>query len=544
MEAAARPGDRNAHDEVRAHGRLLRLVVMLAVGILLAGACSSAETISGETPATSAVGDADPDATLRVGYNLLQQNVPLEFDPVDAKAHYSGNDALFYLIYGRLLRPTSDGGLEPDLAESVEIVDKSTIEVRLREGLAFSDGSPLDAAAVKASLDAVVANKASSSVGLPPSFFSLGSVEVVSPTQLRLLIPNGTASSWFDEHIPTWTTSIIKADDHSGTAPIGAGPYTVASYQPGQRLVLERNPSFWNADAITLPNQLEFVHFPPDQPQVGIAALKTGEADLTFTDPDQLPSLTAPLDSFARISPGLVVQMDICKAEGPLADSQVRRAINKAIDREAISAAVYNGEAGIATQIWPEGHRFYNPDLADDLAYDPAAAKQLLAEAGYANGFEVDLYPIQIYGLGRIAEILVEQLGEIGVSVTIVNGSNFVTDFLQPQRRALGLRPGGTSGIDRLNAWSGESIGNTCKYQSAELDALITQLRDVSSSSDEAEQLWHETAEVVVGDALSGFIVFRPDFAAYNTETIGDLGTWPLGVYTVPDPYMTYARRG
>jgi ABC-type transport system substrate-binding protein len=166
-----------------------------------------------------------------------------------------------------------------------------------------------------------------------------------------------------------------------------------------------------------------------------------------------------------------------------------------------------------------------------------------MAEAGYADGIEVELYPIQIYGLGRIAEILVEQLGEIGVSVTIVNGSNFVTDYLQPQRRALGLRPGGTSGIDRMNAWSGESIGNTCRYQSEELDAVIRGLRDVSSSSDDAEQPWHEAAEVVVGDALSGFIVFRPDFAAYNTDTIGDLSTWPLGVYTVPDPYMTYARQ-
>lgn len=513
--------------------RLLALVIAVA---FVAAGCSSD---GGSSESTGADGEVDPEGVVRVGYDLvLQATGGFNLDP--AAQPTNTNDAIIYLIYGRLMRPTGDGSLEPDLAESATVVDANTIDIVVRDGVTFQDGTPFDAAAVKAGLERSLA--ADNRTAFTTEFFSLQSVDVTAPDTVRLEIPDGTAPSWYDTFLGSWQTTIVEADTDF-SQPVGAGPFTVAEYQPEQSLVLAKYPDYWDAASIDVGG-IEFTHIAADQLQSGVSAVRAGQLDLAITDAAQLPGLSGNVEPLEIQSPDQTVAMQVCKRDGPLADPDVRRAINQAIDRDAISEAVYQGAAEPATQLWPEGHRFYDTAVADELAYDPEAARDLLAEAGYEDGFAFDLYVVPALGLPDAAQVIQQQLAEVGVTVDVIPSANFVDDFLAPQSAGAGLIPGNAEGLDKLSQWVGEALGNACHYDDPDLDALADQLAHVSQSSDDAVDLWNQVSEKVVDDALGVFVLFRSGLAAYDSDRLVDVGAWPRGNVVVPDPRATSVRAG
>jgi ABC-type transport system substrate-binding protein len=516
------------------------VIALFAVTAVLFSACGGDDdddnnNNAGETPASQ----ADPNGVIKVGYDLQQEGLEFSFDPRIAKAAGTANDSLFNLLYGRLMQVDKDGKLTPDLATAATVVDDTTISVELREGLEFSDGTPLDAEAVKASLERYLGNRAENEVAFLTPFFSLQTIEVVSPTELTLKIPDGTANSWFDQHITAWKTSITKPG--ATFEEIGAGPFKIESHTPGQKIVFTKNESYWNADALKVKG-MEFSQVAFAQPQAGIAAVTKGQFDVTTTDPSQLGGLSGDIEPVSRVSPDQTATMMICKKEGPLADVRVRKAINKGIDREAINEAVFSGTSEPATQMWPTGHKFNNPDVDKDLAFDPKGAKALLKDAGYEDGVSIDLYPLDFSGLLQAAEVIKDQLADIGITINLKTGTNFVTDYLVPDRNALGLYPGNNGGVQKLTSWTGNSLGNICEYKDEVIDDLFTKLSSMSESDPEATELWHSAAEKVVDDALSVFVLFRATLGAYDTTRLGDMTPMVLGQYIVPDPFKTYVK--
>jgi peptide/nickel transport system substrate-binding protein len=282
------------------------------------------------------------------------------------------------------------------------------------------------------------------------------------------------------------------------------------------------------------------------QPASGLSAMQSGQLDMTFTDATQINAVSGDLEIFAKTSPNKVVWLHMCKTGGPLADARVRVAINKALDREGISEAVYGGYATPSVQLWPNDHRLANPDLDETLAYDPDGAKKLLADAGYANGLALDMYAIQVFGLPDVAQIIQQQLAAVGITLTLVPTTDYVNQYLQnPSPNALGMYPGNAAGVAKLNTWTGTSLGNVCKYSDPALDAVINQIKTVSEASDEAVELWHEAADMIVPEALGGFVLFRSDLMIYNTTKLGDF--LPLaggGDFSLPDPFVTYVKAG
>jgi len=512
-------------------------VALLAVTAVLFTACSSDKKSGGD--GAEPVSKADPNGVIKVGYDLQQENLEFSFDPSIATAAATANDALFDLLFGRLMRQNKDGTLSPDLAKSAEVVDKNTIKVVLRDGLVFSDDTPLDANAVKASLERNLANRAKNEVGFLSPYFSLQSIDVVSPTELKFNIPDGTAPSWYDQHIGTWKTTIVKPG--ANFEEIGAGPMKIVSHTPGEKIVMTANDKYWNAKAVKIKG-IEFQQVAFAQPQAGIAALGQGQFDVTTTDPSQLAALSGKLKAVSRVSPDQTATIMLCKADGPLADVRVRKALNKGIDRKAISEAVFGGTAEPATQMWPTGHKFNNADVDKDLAYDPEGARDLLDKAGYKDGVSIDLYPLDFAGLSQAAEVIKQQLSEIGVTINLKTGVNFVSDFLVPQKHAMGLYPGNNSGSQKLTSWTGNSLGNLCKYNDPKITDYFNQLNSLSANDPKAVQLWQDAGKLVVDDALSIFVLFRATLGAYNTDRLGDMTPMVLGQYIVPDPFKTYVK--
>jgi peptide/nickel transport system substrate-binding protein len=181
--------------------------------------------------------------------------------------------------------------------------------------------------------------------------------------------------------------------------------------------------------------------------------------------------------------------------------------------------------------------------VGDVLAYDPEGAKQLLADAGYADGFTIDMYPIQAFNLDEAAVVIQQELAEIGIKINIVPTTDYVNQFLNTGKPGIGIYPSSVPGPQKLAAWTGDSLGNVCKYSNPEVDQIAKSITGVSEQSDEAVDLWHKMDEIVTTDALSGFIVFTADVGAYDTTKIGNMEPWPSGVYVVPDPWVTYIKK-
>jgi len=517
--------------------RALALSALL-VTLLVASSCSSGSTDEGGQggSATTAPADGiDRDGVIRVGYDLAPPSSPWSFDPVEFPS-LASHEGWFYILYGRLLRPTVEGTLEPDLAESTSVVDANTIAIELREGQVFSDGTPFDAAAVKAGLERSLT--LATPAGFGDGFFALKTITVDGPTSLRLGI-DGTAASWHDTYLPSFQTTIVKADGFDPSAPIGAGPFTLESYEAAKSAEYARSDSYWESDAITLAG-IELVQVANATVEAGTNALKAEQVDVSLTDAAQIPALTGAVGLYTQPDANQGVTLMMCKASGPLADARVRVAINKALDRESISAAVYADTAEPALGMWPADHRFADPSAGEELAYDVEGAKALLAEAGYADGFDIELYSISVLGLPAAAEVIEQQLAEVGIRASISVTTNFVPDYLGVNKPGLGLYPSSSAGVDKLNQWSGESLVNTCDYKNDELDAVRSQLQRVTQTSDEAVELWRDASDVVVGDALSGFVLFRSILAGYNNETVGALSLWPKGSVITPNPRETW----
>jgi len=539
---------------MRGSSSLRRVLSLLVVAMLFFAACSSDDDDGDATGGSSgtAASPSDPTAVLNVGSDLQQSTGAIPLNPLLNQAGGDPQDPIYFMIYGRLMRPMLDGSIEPDLAESVDVVNATTIKINLREGLTFSDGSPFDADAVAAYYQNVIDNKDTEvfpGVTLVESyqqpFFSLEEVTVDDPTTVTLTIPDGTAAGWYDQHVSGWTASIVKVPVVDDLKPIGAGPFSVVDFQPGSSVTLTKNDSYWRAEDVKFAGvNVQTVAF--SQPASGLAGVQSGQIDWVFTDATQIGAVGGDVDLLAQTSPNKGVWLHWCKSGPPLEDPRVRVAINKAFDREAISEAVYGGTATPSVQMWPNDHRLANPDQNETLAYDPEGARQLLEEAGYGDGLALDMYPIQVFGLPEVTEIVQDQLADVGITLTIIPTTDYVNQYLQnPAPDAIGMYPANAAGTAKLTAYTGSGLGNVCKYDDPELTALIDELRTVSESSDEAQELWHEAADTIVPEALGGFILFRSDLMLYNTERLGDpqaLGG--DGDFKLPDPFVTYVKSG
>lgn len=514
----------------------VRVVALLAVVALMGTACSSDDD-SGQpsTSSTEAGGSVNRDGTLHLGYGLNQQG-NFTLDPTLLSSGTS-MDPLWYLLYARLMRKLPDGSVTPDLAESAEVVDANTIEVKVRPNQTWQDGSVFDADSVKAGLDR---NLASNNVAnLNAGFFAGGpTVTVVDPLTVKINLPNGNAASWYDQYIAGIQTTILKPNP-SMTQPIGAGPMKIAQYTPGSSMTLERFEDYWNADEVKFKN-IEMVSVEQQEPASALAALQSGQADVVTLTTDQLSALSGDLEELAVSDANRLMRFVTCKRDAPLDNVDIRKAISLALDRQAISDAVYAGTAEPATQLWPEGNRFYNTDIGDEMGYDPEAAKQLVQESGVANP-EFDIYLLGSFSIPDVAAIAQQQLAEVGITTNLKLTGNFVAEFLEPKLPGATFIPQTPApGALRLQTATGTGLGNLCGYQNPELESLLTQLSKVSQESEEAKDIWWQIEEVYARDVPTSPVLFISLTGGYNTSKLVFEDAYADGAWMVPDIYTSY----
>ena len=351
---------------MRAPLRAKVAALIVAVALLAAACGGSGDSSEGQGSDVA----ADPNGVFRRAVNLTSTG-GLNFDPATMG---QGQYQWTYPVTNSLLKIAEDGSYEPDLAVSAEIVDPSTITVKMREGLTFSDGLPLTAQSV---VDSVQRTKAAKPSGLRTAELNMiSSMTASSPTDLTVKLSAPQAGAIFpllaDAEFTPVSPATAKVPGDHGRDVITAGPFRSASTSRVTGGEMVKNDLYWDAGSVQLA-AIEYIH--TDASAAAVNALRSGVVDyvsasglLAYADST---SLAPPLEGTTRTVPAPYFVAMCIRSDNPLGNVKVRQALNYATDRDDINAKMYNGSSEIAAWgLAPSGNRVFNEDLVDSHPYD------------------------------------------------------------------------------------------------------------------------------------------------------------------------------
>lgn len=342
---------------------------------------------------------------------------PPNLDPTGGAAA-AIDEVVYANVFEGLTRYQADGSIAPALAKSWDIsADGLTYTFHLNSDVKFHDGSDMDANDVKFSLDR--ARSEDSTNAQKALFAGIASVDVIDAMTVKITLsqPNGgfiTNMAWGDAVIVA-----PESIENAATNPVGTGPFVFSNWVQGDRIELAKNPNYWG-DAVALDKAtFKFI----SDPTAAFAAMMAGDLDAFpgYPSPETLPQFDA--DPRFTVIGGNTEGETILSTNNKdehFSNLKVRMALAHAINRqEIIDGAMFGYGKPIGTHFAPH-HPDY-VDLTGNSNYDPALAKQLLAEAGYPDGFTTTLkLPPPSYAR-RGGEIIASQLRAVGINAEISN---------------------------------------------------------------------------------------------------------------------------
>lgn len=388
------------------------------------------------------------------------------------------------------------------LAESFEPVDDRTWVFHLREGVTFSDGTPLTARDVKASVERGQALKWS----LAPLFTAVEAIEATDDRTVtfRTSEPLGTLPSSLSL---VFIGPADRVDDPAyWELPVGTGPFVFESFTPDDRVVLRRNDAYRGPEKATL-DRVEIVSIP--ETAARITALRTGEVDvLQSIPPDQVSEVEGQPDIDYGSGPSFQYYFTWFNASRPpFDDVRVRQAMWHALDLEAIIGDLFGDTASVARA--PITQDVFGAPQLQPYAHDPQRARALLAEAGHASGLRVSMQWPREGGpnIRALAQAMVSAWAEVGVTVEPLEKERpqWLQD-LNAKNFDLNLQTNttGTGDADftlgRLYTCAAGRTG----YCNPELDRLLLGAR-ASLDPGERERLYAQAAQIIWDDAVGVF---------------------------------------
>jgi peptide/nickel transport system substrate-binding protein len=381
-----------------------RIVALGLVVLLLVAALGS-----------SARAQARPEGEMR--WALYVTLAPAWFDPAEVIGVLTPFWVL-YAMHDALVKPMPGNHLTPSLAESWTVSpDQRTYEFKLRQGLKFHNGDPFTAEDVKFSFQRAK--------GAKLLHDKVQEVVIVDPHRVRFVLHEpwpdfmtfygtfATSAAWI---APKKYMEQVGVDGFK-KAPVGLGPYKFVSHTPGVELVMEAFEGYWRKT----PSVKRLVYKSVTEATTRLAMLKRGEVDIAYLlDATLAEEVKRDANLKLAFSGGIGTYyldfLDQWDPKSPWHDKRVRLAASLALDRRGISQAETLGASRPTGNIVPRTFEF--AIALEPHAYDPAKAKQLLAEAGYPNGFDAgDLHPWPPYF--STGEAIVANLGAVGVRMRL-----------------------------------------------------------------------------------------------------------------------------
>jgi peptide/nickel transport system substrate-binding protein len=337
------------------------------------------------------------------------------WDPAQA----TGGPAMLPMraVYDTLILETSDGELAPMLATEWSYTDdtRTTLELDLRTDVTFSDGTPFDADAVKANLE----NFRDGNGPEARQLADVTDVEVVADDTVAIHLEQPTPVLEFNlsQGSGLMASPAALSDGSVAGHPVGTGPYEFdeSASVAGSQFVFTARDDYWNPD---LQNWDQTTFKILSDPTARVNALVSGEVDVASLEPTSIEQIEAAGMS-AVTWPSQFMGLMLMDRSGEvvpaLGDVRVRQAINYALDRDSILESANQGLGETTSQIFGENSEAYLPDLDDAYPYDPEKARELLAEAGYPDGFTMKMPLAQ--SAARLEPFITQPLSDIGITV-------------------------------------------------------------------------------------------------------------------------------
>lgn len=504
------------------------VALMLACMLLLAAvACQKAADEKGEDSSFAKVNEEQNTSSSATSKEVL--NIAVNRDLVNP-VWYTGNSSTDYYYYNMFMEPlfvfTKEGNIEPYLLESYE-EDKDNLRyiLKLKQGILFHDGTELTAEDCKFSLD-----KYKDEGNLKSSAMSrVADIEVLDTYTVAINLTEWDSVllyqlARFPGYMASKTAYETLGHDGFAAAPVGTGPYKFISREFESNVHFEKFEEYWQGEPII--DEVNVVVMAEDA--IAMAALESGEIDAFF------PSSTQTADILEGEGFNIVIaavpsevytnSFMMSNPDDPLNDVRVRMAVSYAINPEEVAKAGWGKYAVPATQYAMPGSAMYTEEVTGQ-PYDPEKAKQLLAEAGYPDGFDT-VINVTFYGGPTDPSALAQQniqaqLAKVGINATINvfdmgQWTNVCNDWGTGMFVNQTTYPNGTASIICMNYRQGLTnvLGTDAYVISDKLNETVNTA--MSSTGAEAAELFKQAQKIIFEEDC----MLKATCFIYNTSAL------------------------
>jgi len=486
---------------------------------------TAAPDASTPAPEESAEPEGEKPTVLNVG-------IAQDIDTLDPHMmETAGARELLFNVFEGLVKPDHNGDLQPAVAESYEVSDTAdSFTFTLREGVLFHNGDPVTAEDVVYSVE-----KAAQSPNLE-GLEIFKSAEVVDEKTVRIDIsePN------LEFLAALATASIIPEGIDPAEEAVGTGPFKFAERSPLEYIKLERFDDYYGEKA-----KVEEVNYKIiENAETLIMSLKSGALDLVA---HLTAAQVAELGDDFNIVEGtmnLVQALYLNNAVEPLDNPKVREALCHAVDRQQVLDILADGKGVlVGSSMYPAFKKHFREDLVSYYDYDVEKAKELLSDAGYPDGFELDItVPSNYQPHIDTAEIIAEQLKEVGITANVipVDWNTWIQDIYMGREftsTMVGVDASALTACAMLQRFNSDNGSNFINFNNPEYDETF---KKAVACTDEEEQieLFGRLQEILTEDAANVYIQDLCDFVAMGKNVDG-YEFYPLYVMDMSKVYFT-----
>lgn len=468
----------------------------------------------------------------------IPQDLEDSLDPHKSVA--AGTKEVLFNIYEGLVKPDEEGNYIDAVAESHSISEDGKVYTfQLRSGVKFHDGTEVTVDDVKYSIERC-AGINGDGTPLVAAFSNVEKVETPDASTVEIYLKEADT-----EFLAYLIVAVVPQHcEDLDKNPVGTGPFQYVSRSPQENIVIEKFSDYWDTENQAYLDQVTF-KVVGDSNAI-VTGLKSGTIDMyprvNATQAAQLAD-----DQDLQIYEGgmnLIQALYLNNAEAPFDDVKVRQALCYAVNRQEVLDMVADGKGTIiGSSMFPAFEKYYMPELADLYPQDVQKAKELLAEAGYPDGFDMTIsVPNNYQQHIDTAQVLVEQLKQIGVNaeIQLIEWDSWLSDVYADrnfQSTVVGIDAAYLSGRALLERFASDAEKNFINYSNPQYDSLYEQ---VKKSTDDSEQidLYKQMETLLAEDAAN---VYIQDMAAEVVlrKGYGGYVFYPLYVQDMAKIYKT-----
>jgi peptide/nickel transport system substrate-binding protein len=458
------------------------------------------------------------------GGNLIvcQPAEPPGLDPT-ANTAAAIDRVVFSNIYEGLVKVDRDGKYIPGLAAEWNVsTDGKVYTFNLRKGVQFHNGAPFSSQVAKWNIERA---KGEGTVNPHPEFFR-GIDKIETPDEQTLILTLKDVDALFITNMAKGDAVMLpmKGYETAKSNPVGTGPFKFIKWVRGDRVEMGRNDTYWNPQLPYLDTvTFKFIGDPSAQ----LAALKAGDIDVIgyIAAPESAMELSKDkrFKVYAGTTTAEVIMSTNNKAK-PFDNKLVRQAIAHAIDRRMVIDLVMFGYGTPIGSHWSPSTPYYK-DLTDKFPYDPEKAKRLLAEAGYADGFEATIKLPAIYSYSKRAGIVIaDLLRNVGIKLNmeIVEWGQWIERIYKKKEYQLTM-------IGHVEAWDIGIYANPnyyFQYDSQEFRDAYAKALKAPNESEKAK--WFGICqEIIAEDAVNGYLFSAPSLAVMKEKVMNWWENYP-----------------